>query len=95
MIVICHKPAEIIKTARRSCDDIYITTSNGPDLFSNFNIMYNCQHNFHDIIKELNSNFYNCTDGLDPKLHHGIFKYNIKQGTFIIIYMVYNSRAGF
>ena len=33
MIVMCHKPAEIINTARMSCDTIYLTTYNGADLF--------------------------------------------------------------
>ena len=33
MIVMCHKPAQIINTARMSCDNIFSTTYNGPDLF--------------------------------------------------------------
>ena len=33
MIVMCHKPAQIINTARMSCDTIYLTTDNGADLF--------------------------------------------------------------
>ena len=37
MIVMCHKPAQIINTARMSCDTIYLTTYNGADLFKNFN----------------------------------------------------------
>ena len=36
-IVMCHKPAQIINTARMSCDTIYLTTYNGPDLFKNLN----------------------------------------------------------
>ena len=40
MIVMCHKPAQIINTARMSCDTIYLTTYNGPDLFKNFNEIY-------------------------------------------------------
>ena len=32
MIVMCHKSAKIINTARMSCDTIYLTTYNGPDL---------------------------------------------------------------
>ena len=35
MIVVCHKPAQIINTARMSCDTVYLTTYNGPDLFKN------------------------------------------------------------
>ena len=40
MIVMCHKPAQIINTARMSCDTIYLTTYNGADLFKNFNEIY-------------------------------------------------------
>ena len=36
MIVMCHKPADIINTARMSCDTTYLTTYNGADLFKNF-----------------------------------------------------------
>ena len=32
MIVMCHKPAQIINTVRMSSDTIYLTTYNGPDL---------------------------------------------------------------
>ena len=46
MIVMCHKPAQIINTARMSCDTIYLTTYNGPDLFKNFNEIYKCEHDF-------------------------------------------------
>ena len=61
MIVMCHKPAQIINKARMSCDTIYLTTNNGADLFKNFNEIYKCEHNFNKIISELNSNDY-CTD---------------------------------
>ena len=37
MIVMCHKPALIINTARMSSDTFYLTTYNGADLFKNFN----------------------------------------------------------
>ena len=40
MIVMCHKKAQIINTARMSCDTIYLTTYNGLDLFKNFNEIY-------------------------------------------------------
>ena len=40
MIVMGHKPAQIVNTARMSCDTIYITTYNGEDLFKNFNNIY-------------------------------------------------------
>ena len=56
MIVMCHKPAQITNTARMSCDTIYLTTYNGPDLFKNFNEIYKCEHDFNKIISELNSN---------------------------------------
>ena len=39
MIVSCHKPAQIINTARMSCDTIYLTTYKGADLFKNFNVI--------------------------------------------------------
>ena len=46
MIVMCHKPAQIINTARMSCDTIHLTTYNGPDLFKNFNEIYKCENDF-------------------------------------------------
>ena len=99
MIVMCHKPAQIINTARMSCDTIYLTTYNGPDLFKNFNEIYKCEHDFNKIISELNSNYYNYTDGMSDELCYGIIKYNKKENTFIIISsnrtMIYDSRVGF
>ena len=99
MIVMCHKPAQIINTARMSCDTIYLTTYNGPDLFKNFNEIYKCEHDFNKIISELNSNYYNCTDGMSDELRYGITKYNKKEITFIIISsnrtMIYDSKVGF
>ena len=99
MIVMCHKPAQIINTARMSCDTIYLTTYNGADLFKNFNEIYKCEHNFNEIISELNSNYYNCTDGMSAELRYGIIKYNRKENTFIVIdksrTMIYDSRFGF
>ena len=64
MIVMCHEPAQIINTARMSCDTIYLTTYNGADQFEKCNEIYKCEHNFNKIISELNSNYYNCTDGM-------------------------------
>ena len=99
MILMCHKPAQIINTARMSCDTIYLTTYNGPDLFKNFNEIYECEHDFSKIISELNSNHYNRTDGMSDDLRYGIIKYNKKENTFIIINsnrtMIYDSRIGF
>ena len=99
MIVMCHKPDQIINTARMSCHTIYLTTYNGADLFKNFNEIYKCEHNFNKIISELNSNCYNCTDGRSDELRYGIIKYNRKENTFIIIdknrTMIYDSRVGF
>ena len=99
MIVMCHKPAQINNTARMSCDTIYLTNYNGPDLFKNFNEIYKCEHDFNKIISELNSNYYNCTDGMSDELRYGIIKYNKKENTFIIISsnrtMIYDSRVGF
>ena len=82
MIVMCHKPAQIINTAGMSCDTIYLTTYNGPDLFKIFNEIYKCEHDFNKIISELNSNYYNCTDGMSDELRYGIIKYNKKQKYF-------------
>ena len=62
IIVIGHKPAQIVNTARMSCDTAYITTYKGADLFKNFNEIYNCKHDFHGLTKKLNTNFYNSTD---------------------------------
>ena len=99
MIVMCHKPAQIINTARMSCDTIYLTTYNGPHLFKNFNEIYKCEHDFNKIINELNSNHYNRTDGMSDELRYGIIKYNQKENTFIIINsnrtMIYDSGIGF
>ena len=99
MIVMCHKPAQMINTARMSCDTIYLTTYNGPDLFKNFNEIYKCEYDFSKIISELNSNHYNRTDGMSDELRYGIITYNKKENTFIIINsnrtMIYDSRVGF
>ena len=56
-IVMGHKPARIVNTARRSCHFIYITTYYGADLFKNFNDIYTCKHVFYGIIKELKRSF--------------------------------------
>ena len=61
-----------------SCDTIYLTTYNGPDLFKNFNEIYKCEHDFSKIISELNSNHYNRTDGMSDELRYGVIKYNKK-----------------
>ena len=99
IIVMCHKPAQIINTAGTGCDTIYLTTFNGADLFKKFNEIYKCEHNFKKIICELNSNYYNCTDGMSDELRYGIIKYIRKENTFIIIdknrTMIYDSRVGF
>ena len=99
MIVMCHKSAQIINTARMSCDTIYLTTCNGVDLFKNFNEIYKCEHNFNKIINELNSNYYNCTDGMSDELRYGIIKNNRKENNFIIIdknrIKIYDSRVDF
>ena len=99
MIVMCHIPAQIINTARMSCDTIYLTTYNGPDVFKNFNEIYICEHDFNKIIDELNSNHYNRTDGMSDELRYGMINYNKKENTFIIINsnrtMINDSRVGF
>ena len=99
MIVMCRKPAQIINTARMSCDTFNLTIYNGADLFKNFNEIYKCELNLNKIISELNSNYYNCTDGMSDELRYGIIKYNRKKNTFISIdknrTMIYDSRVGF
>ena len=99
VIVMCHKPAQIINTAKMSCDTIYLTTYKGADLLKNFNEIYKCEHNFNKIISELNSNYYNCTDGMSDELRYGIIKYSRNEITIIIIdknrTMIYDSRVGF
>ena len=99
MIVMCHKPAQIINTARMSCDTNYLTTYNVPDLFKNFNEIYKCEHDFYKTINELNCNHYNRTDGMSDEFRYGIIKYNKKENTFIIINsnrtMIYDSRVVF
>ena len=99
MIVMCHKPTQIINTARMICDIINLTTYNGADLFKYFNEIYKCEHNFNKIISELISNYYNCTDGMSDELRYDMIKYNRNENTFIIIdknrIMIYDSRVGF
>ena len=99
MIVMCHKPAQIINTARMSCDSNYLTTYNGADLFKNFNEIYKCENKFYEIINDLNSNYYNRTDGMSDELRYGMIKYNKKDKTSIIIdrsrTIIYDSRVGF
>ena len=50
-------------------------------------------------ISELNSNYYNCTDGMLDELRYGIIKYNRKEKTFYTIdknrTKIYDSRVGF
>ena len=70
--------------SRMNCDTLYITTYYGPDLFKNFNTTYECKHDFHGVIQELNNSFYNCTNGMADELRCMIM-YNIKERTFIII----------
>ena len=99
MIVISQKTAQIINTARMSCDTSYLTTYNGAALIKNFIGIYECQHNFNKTISELNSNYYYCTDGMSDDLRYDIMKYNWKENTLIIIdknrTMIYDSRVGF
>ena len=84
MIVMCHKPAQINNLARTSCDTIYITTYNGADLFDNFYSIFNPKHDYLEIVKDLNSNHYNITDGVACEHCCGIIKYNKKEDTVII-----------
>ena len=99
LVVMCHKPAQIIITARMSSDTIYLTTYIGADLYKIFNEIYKCEHKFYETIIELNSNYYNCTNRLSDELRYGMIKYNKKEKPFIIIdrnrTMIYDSRVGF
>ena len=88
VIVMCHKPAQIINTARMSCDNIDLTTYNGPDLFKNFNEIYKCEHDFSKIISELNSNLYNRTDGMSDDLRYVIIKYNKKENILLLLIVI-------
>ena len=88
MIVMCHKPAQIINTARMSGDTIYLTTYNGPDLFKNFNEIYKCEHYFSKIISELNSNHYNRTDGRSDEFRYIIIKYNKKEKNLLLLIVI-------
>ena len=40
LIVMCHKPVQIINTARMSCDAIFLTTYDEVYLFKIFNEIY-------------------------------------------------------
>ena len=98
-IVMCHKPAQIETMARMISDTIFITTYNGADLFKIFNTKYECKHDFHGIIQEINNSYDNCTDRMADELRYGMIKCNKKEETFIIIdsnkSMTYDSRVGF
>ena len=85
MIVMCHKPAQKINTARMSCDTIYLTTYNGADLYKNFNEIYKCEHNFNKTISELDSNYYICTYGMSDELRYGLIKYNRKRILLLLL----------
>ena len=102
MIVMGHKPTQIVNTARRSSDTFYITTYityNVADLFENSNDKHKCEHDFHGIIKELNRSYYNYTIGMHEALRYGLIKFNVKDGTSIIFdrnrTTIYDSRIGF
>ena len=45
MIIMCHKPAQIIYTARMRSDTIYLTTYNGP-IYLKILMTYKCEHKF-------------------------------------------------
>ena len=79
----CHKPVQIINTARMSSDTYYFTTYNGADLFKNFNEIYKFEHKFYEIINELNSKYYNCTDGMSDELLYGMIKYTKKEKSLL------------
>ena len=82
MIAMCHQPAQIINTARISCDTIYLTTYNEADLIKNLNEIYKCEQKFLEIINDLNGSYYNYTAGTANELRYGMFKYNMKEKFF-------------
>ena len=43
------------------------------------------EHNFNKIISELNSNYYNCTDGMSDELRYGIIEYNGKEKLLLLL----------
>ena len=99
MIVICHKPAQIINTPKMNCDTLYLTTYNGADLFKIFKEIYKFEHKIYEIIIDLNGSFYNYTAGTANELRYGMIKYNRKEKIFIIFdrnrTTIYDSRVGF
>ena len=36
-----------------------------------------CDHKFHEIMSEINSSYYNCTNGMADELRYGMIKYVI------------------
>ena len=99
MIAMCHEPAQIINTARMSCDTIHLTTYKEADLIKNLNEIYKCEQRFLEIINDLNDSYYNYTAGTFIELRYGMIKYNMKEKNFIVIdrnrTMIYDSRVGF
>ena len=68
-VVMCHQSAQIINTARMSCDTIYVTTYNGADLIQNFNERDKCEHKFYEKINDFNGSYYNYTARTANGLH--------------------------
>ena len=69
MIVMCHKPAQIINTARM--EQLIME-----QIYKNFNEIYKWEHKFYEIVNDLNSNYYNCTDGRSDELRFGCKGWN-------------------
>ena len=68
-------------------------------MLQNFNKIYKCDQKFYEIINDLTSSYYNCTDGMSDELRYGMTKYNKKEESFIIIErnrtMIYDSKIAF
>ena len=99
MIAMCHPQAQLVNTGRMSSTTIYITTYNTSKLFDISNKRCGCKHEFHGIIKELYSNYYDYTNRTAAEFQNGLIKYNSKEDTSVIIdnnrTMIYDSFAGF
>ena len=95
----CHKPVQIIISARMCCDIICLTIYNEANLFKNFNEIYKCEHKFYEIFNDLNTNYYNCTDGMSDEILYDLIIYKKKEKSLIIFdrntTIIYDSRAGF
>ena len=57
----------------------------GQICFKYFILTYECKRDFNDMINDLNSSYYNCTDGIASEICYDLIKYNKNEDTFVII----------